>query len=61
MEKADGNMHKNSYFRIVLYVICKIYFFRFIHEIILVFIFKKKWEIAMSNKNKTQSCGNKYV
>lgn len=27
--------------------------------IILVFIFKEKGEIAMSNKNKTQSCGNK--
>lgn len=33
---------KKSYFRIMLYVICKIYFFTFIHEIILVFLFKGK-------------------
>lgn len=54
-------MYKNSYFGIMLYVICKIYFFGFIHEIILIFIFKEKGETAMSIRNKMQSYGNKYV
>ena len=44
-KKADGN-RKNCYFRIILYIICKIYFFKFIHEIILVFLFKEKGKIA---------------
>lgn len=34
------------------YIICKIYFFKFTHEITLVFLFKKRGEIAVSNRTK---------
>lgn len=43
---------EKSYFRIMLYIICKIYFFKFIHEVILVFLYKEKGKFAMSNRNK---------
>jgi len=52
MRKKHMETYKNSYFRIMLYVICKIYFFKFIHEIILVFLFKEKGETSMSYRNK---------
>lgn len=52
-KKAGGNTYKNSYFRIKLPIICKIYVFKFIHEIISVFLLKEKSrKIATNNKNK---------
>ena len=47
-------MPKKSYFRIMLYIICKIYFFTFIHEIILVFLFKEKQ--TKRNEQQKQKC-----
>ena len=58
-KKAHGD-RKNCYFRIILYIICKIYFFKFLHEIILVFLFKEKGKIAMNNRNKNATHDNKY-
>lgn len=40
MKKQMEIFTKTSYFRIMLYVICKIHFLTFIYGIILVFIFK---------------------
>lgn len=50
--KKHMETYKNSHFRVMLYRICKIYCFKFIHEIILVFLFKEKGETSTSYRNK---------